>query len=229
MKRQPQYTLAEKREFARKLRENPTPAEALLWSRLRAGQLGHKFNRQSLVCGYIVDFWCHSSRLAVEVDGWIHATEDLAAADDEKERALESYGIGLLRFTNDEVFGLLSMVLDNILRECHHRGSRLLKGFALPTRSLTSSSSRSCPSLQKSGNNPAGAATYNALDQWKVSQKSVEIPQNQRITPTELADLRRRIVTLSRQRSMNFDDQRPAAKKVWEQRYKLAEKIRRKA
>ncbi len=57
---------------ARELRKNPTKTDEELWSRLRNNQLGVRFRRQHPVVKYVVDFYCHSHRLAVEVDGTIH-------------------------------------------------------------------------------------------------------------------------------------------------------------
>ena len=57
---------------ARKLRRSRTDAEALLWSRLRAQQLGHKFVRQFPIGPHVADFACRSAKLIVELDGGQH-------------------------------------------------------------------------------------------------------------------------------------------------------------
>jgi very-short-patch-repair endonuclease len=49
-----------------------TPSERLLWSRLRARQLGEQFRRQTLILGFVVDFYCPRLRFAIEVDGPKH-------------------------------------------------------------------------------------------------------------------------------------------------------------
>lgn len=51
------------------LRNNPTPTEKLLWSKLKNSQLGFKFRRQYSVGGYILDFYCPTKKLAIELDG----------------------------------------------------------------------------------------------------------------------------------------------------------------
>ena len=57
-------------QAARDMRKQPTPAEDLLWEALRGKHLGTpQFRRQQLIRGLIVDFYCHSARLVVEVDG----------------------------------------------------------------------------------------------------------------------------------------------------------------
>lgn len=115
-----QYTLYEKREFARKMRQEPTEAEAFLWERIRRNALGYTFQRQRTVYGYIVDFWCPRARLAIEVDGSVHNIEEVAAKDEQKEIVLSGYKIGLLRFTNDEVLNSPAIVLRDIRRECDY-------------------------------------------------------------------------------------------------------------
>ena len=58
---------------ARELRRKATPAEAILWEALRAGRLdGLKFRRQHAIGRFILDFYCATHRLCVEVDGEVH-------------------------------------------------------------------------------------------------------------------------------------------------------------
>jgi very-short-patch-repair endonuclease len=60
--------------FGRWHRNRPTPAEALLWSRLRRRQVdGFQFRRQFPVGHYFADFFCVKAKLAIEVDGPSHA------------------------------------------------------------------------------------------------------------------------------------------------------------
>ncbi len=60
-------------ENARLLRRRATEAEAILWDALRSRRLGgYKFRRQHSLAAFIVDFYCPSVRLVVEVDGGIH-------------------------------------------------------------------------------------------------------------------------------------------------------------
>ena len=63
----------EKIKRAKELRQNMTPAEKILWQYLRAERFHNlKFRRQQIIEGFIVDFYCHSLRLVIEVDGEIH-------------------------------------------------------------------------------------------------------------------------------------------------------------
>jgi len=60
-------------EFSRKLRNNSTLSEVLLWDYLRAGKIkGFKFNRQKPLLNYIVDFYCKELMLVIEIDGDSH-------------------------------------------------------------------------------------------------------------------------------------------------------------
>lgn len=134
------YSRQDKREFARSMRKNPTPAERQLWYHLRENRLGYKFHRQSQVAGYIVDFYCPSMRVAIEVDGSVHSMLVVANRDAEKERVLEERGVRVLRFPNEDVLGFISVVIARIKSECDER--RALKalsgandGGGLPTDS----------------------------------------------------------------------------------------------
>jgi very-short-patch-repair endonuclease len=59
-------------QFARELRNNATYAEQILWGYLKTKPLGYKFRRQHPYSVYILDFYCHSLKLVVKVDGSIH-------------------------------------------------------------------------------------------------------------------------------------------------------------
>ena len=60
--------------FKKSLRKSQTDAEGILWYHLRNGNFqNHKFRRQHLLCGYIVDFVCLEKRLVIELDGGQHA------------------------------------------------------------------------------------------------------------------------------------------------------------
>ena len=96
---------------AKKLREDLTPAELILWSYLKQKPLGYKFRRQHPISTYIVDFYCHPLKLIIEVDGNIHENADIAKYDKERQEYLESQGLNFLRFTNKEV----DKELDNVI------------------------------------------------------------------------------------------------------------------
>jgi very-short-patch-repair endonuclease len=86
----------------RELRREATPAEELLWSRLRARRLeGFKFRHQDWLGPFIADFLCMEARLIVEVDGSQHVNAD--AYDERRSRYLRARGYRVLRFWNNEV------------------------------------------------------------------------------------------------------------------------------
>lgn len=105
-----------KKDYARILRARQTPAEAALWERLRKKQVGGvRFRRQHPLYGYIVDFWCPSHSLVIEVDGWFHRTnKKQARADNERTAALGSKGVLVIRFMNDEVLNDIEAVVREI-------------------------------------------------------------------------------------------------------------------
>jgi len=79
-----------------------TSGEQMLWRALRANRLqGLHFRRQQVIAGYVVDFYCASARLAVELDGDSHlASRDY---DLERDQALARLGIKTLRLRNESV------------------------------------------------------------------------------------------------------------------------------
>ena len=102
-------------EASRRLRRDATPTEQKLWACLRNRKLkGAKFRRQAVIGRFIVDFYCHESRLIVELDGAVHGRPDMQAHDAERQALLEAQGCCVLRFRNDEVEDDLSSVLEKI-------------------------------------------------------------------------------------------------------------------
>lgn len=85
------------------LRKFPTHEEEIVWSYLSKNQLGVKFRRQHPIWNYIVDFYCHSLKLVVEIDGEVHSREDVKINDAIRQGHIESLGIRIIRFTNYEV------------------------------------------------------------------------------------------------------------------------------
>lgn len=99
------------------LRKKLTAAEATLWSLLRDKQLdGRKFRRQHSVNRYILDFYCPSEGLAIELDGENHFTEKGMRYDEKRTYYLESVKVRVIRFENEEVFQSPEGVLAEIRR-----------------------------------------------------------------------------------------------------------------
>ena len=99
---------------AEELRSRLTPSEELLWNYLRENQLGIKFRRQHPASNYILDFYAHKIKLAIEIDGGVHSLEEVKRNDEERQKHLESLGIHFLRFTNEQVFAKLDYVIEQI-------------------------------------------------------------------------------------------------------------------
>jgi very-short-patch-repair endonuclease len=100
---------------ARALRARPTDLEALLWARLRRGQLdGRKFTKQFPIGGAVVDFACRSAKLVVELDGGQHAIAK--DADVARTNMIEAHGYRVIRYWNGDVMENLDGVLEDILR-----------------------------------------------------------------------------------------------------------------
>lgn len=88
---------------ARKLRENMTKPEKVVWELLRNHPFGFKFRRQHPVHTYILDFYCHEKRLSIEVDGEYHTEKIQEEKDLERTRYLNHIGIKEIRFSIDRV------------------------------------------------------------------------------------------------------------------------------
>ncbi|MEL7334132.1 MAG: endonuclease domain-containing protein [Cyanobacteria bacterium J06560_2] len=89
---------------ARQLRNNATKGEVILWQRLKKSQMmGYDFDRQKPIDQFIVDFYCKSLALVIEVDGSIHHSEAAQSYDQERQHCLEGLGIEFLRFSDTEV------------------------------------------------------------------------------------------------------------------------------
>ncbi len=98
--------------FAREQRREPTRAEKTLWGALRGQALGAKFRRQHPIGDFVLDFYCESARLAVELDGPSH--EESAAYDAWRDEQLAHLDIRTLRIPEDQVFTSLKDVLTRI-------------------------------------------------------------------------------------------------------------------
>ncbi len=104
MKLRPRSHFPLKIRTARELRREATLAERRVWDLLRNRRmLGLKFQRQHVVAGFIVDFYCAELRLVLELDGDAHS--DVAQVDYDLARAicLESRGLDVVRLKNSEV------------------------------------------------------------------------------------------------------------------------------
>ena len=101
--------------YRKSLRKNLTPAEAFLWRLLKNSQLDNrKFRRQHSVGNYILDFYCPSERLAIELDGEHHFTDEGIEFDKIRTEYVNSVNIKVIRFENKIVFENTSWLLMEI-------------------------------------------------------------------------------------------------------------------
>jgi very-short-patch-repair endonuclease len=104
---------------ARKLRSNMTDSERLLWSRVRRKQLkGFQFYRQKVIGNFIVDFYCPSAKIIIEVDGSQHYEKEALRKDRVRDERLSKLGFEVLRFSSSDVMrnldGILLEILDRL-------------------------------------------------------------------------------------------------------------------
>ncbi|TXD83383.1 DUF559 domain-containing protein [Subsaximicrobium wynnwilliamsii] len=100
--------------FAKKLRNNMTLGEIILWREIKGKKTGVRFSRQIPIDQYIVDFYCKNLHLAIEVDGSIHFEEGQQEKDAIRQKRLEDLGVVVIRFSDLDVRNNLSWVLLNI-------------------------------------------------------------------------------------------------------------------
>jgi very-short-patch-repair endonuclease len=103
------------KDFRKELRSNLTPAEAELWKHLKGSQLlGRKFRRQHSVGNFILDFYCPSERLAIELDGQVHYNSVAEQYDEVRNNVLYNLEIKVIRIENKDVFLNMEGVLQQI-------------------------------------------------------------------------------------------------------------------
>ena len=102
-------------QYGRELRQELTQAEKMLWAELRSRKLnGLKFRRQHPIDKFVLDFYCHERKLAVELDGSVHDVKINKDYDEARTAMLRGLGIYTLRFRNDEIVNNMGSVLQKI-------------------------------------------------------------------------------------------------------------------
>jgi very-short-patch-repair endonuclease len=94
--------------FARHMRKHPTRSEALLWAQVRGRKLGPRFRRQHPLLDFIVDFYCPSYRLVVEIDGGIHLSAEARRHD-------EARTLQIVQFANVRVLRIEASLVERDL------------------------------------------------------------------------------------------------------------------
>ncbi|MBQ2601910.1 MAG: endonuclease domain-containing protein [Oscillospiraceae bacterium] len=103
------------RENAQNLRREMTKEERRLWYDFLK-QLPVTVNRQKVIGHYIVDFYCASAKLAIELDGSQHYEDEGSASDRERDYTLNQLGITVVRYSNGDVNQNFDGVCADILR-----------------------------------------------------------------------------------------------------------------
>ena len=131
----------------RELRKDATDPEKLMWSLLRNRVLdGAKFRRQHPHKGYILDFYCHQAKLAIELDGSGHLEDKQIQHDEERTKILEEDGVKVLRFWNSDVSNDTETVLGEIWEALDERG-----GFPHPSPLPSGEGTHSSPAGRRAG------------------------------------------------------------------------------
>ncbi len=99
---------------AKYLRKQQTKTESLLWDELRSNKLGVKFRRQHPIQKFVLDFYCPEIKLAIELDGSVHADKFQKDYDNIRTEFLKSENITVLRFWNSEVEKDMESVLESV-------------------------------------------------------------------------------------------------------------------
>lgn len=123
------FTRQDELGFRKELRKQSTAAEALLWKRLKAGQVeGLKFRRQHSIGSYVMDFYCPHLKPCIELDGNVHDSEAAREHDDVRTEFINHYGITVLRFSNEVVLdGHIDRIIHCIIAFSH--SPKLIKGY----------------------------------------------------------------------------------------------------
>lgn len=101
-------------ELAKKLRNNVTQTEMILWGMLKVKFPKLKFRRQHPISIYVADLYCHTEKLIIEIDGTIHDSVEAKIKDAERQKDLEDLGLKVIRFTNKEILNSLDLVITRI-------------------------------------------------------------------------------------------------------------------
>ena len=110
---------ADKLSFAKKLRREMTPPERILWKALRGNRIdGFHFRRQQVVEGFVVDFYCDTAKLAIELDGGVH--QEQWKYDESRDRMISQAGVRVLRISNEAMLDS-EAVIDHTRRALRER------------------------------------------------------------------------------------------------------------
>ena len=99
------------KERARELRKAGNLSEVLLWNEIKNKQFkGLDFDRQKIIGNYIVDFYCASENVVIEIDGTSHA--DKQEYDETRDKYLNSLGLTVIHILDIDVKKNLDGVME---------------------------------------------------------------------------------------------------------------------
>jgi acetylglutamate kinase len=140
---------------AQELRAVITPAEEVVWNIIHFNPWDIKFRRQHPLANYVVDFYCHSLKLVIEIDGSVHQEEEVKRNDKHREDHLKELGLNVIRFSNKDVFSNTNLVfnqLDEIIKELKN-----IPNNHTATNSPLGAGGKHIPNNQVASNSPLGA------------------------------------------------------------------------
>jgi ATP-dependent DNA helicase RecG len=117
-------------------KKNNMQAESILWEQLRNKKLNYKFRRQHIIDMFIVEFVNLEKNLVIELDGGYHNTHEQKEADELRTLILNEIGFKVIRFTNEEVIGNATAVLNKIEATLESLPSGEVGGAPLPPHVL---------------------------------------------------------------------------------------------
>jgi len=110
--------------YAAEMRKTGPVSEIILWKVLKGKQMyGYDFHRQVPIDEFIVDFYCHELKLAIEIDGISHFFKE--EYDKERQKKLENLGVRFLRFADEEIYYFLEHSIKAIEKRIIEVGGKL--------------------------------------------------------------------------------------------------------
>ncbi len=123
------------KDLSKKLRQNWTKSEEILWEILRNRKLnGLKFRRQHPFWRYIVDFYSNELKLVIELDWWIHSLSKQKEYDKIRDEIISKYNVNILRVKNEELIEDIEKVINKILKFNTPSPDRRGLGWGLKTK-----------------------------------------------------------------------------------------------
>ena len=103
---------------ARELRRKTTEAEKFFWSKILKDKklVNFKFTRQKPLDHFIVDFYCASLGIAIELDGKVHNFQK--ARDKERDNLLEQkFDLKIIRYKNEGILNNMEKVAEDLIKK----------------------------------------------------------------------------------------------------------------